>query len=140
MPNTHPDVRERMKRVRRHGTTPELLVGKFLRSDGLFYRKNVKGLPGRPDFANQAKRWAVFVNGCFWHHHTACMRGRTPANNSEFWRTKFARNRARDARSIVQLRRAGFEVLLVWECELACLSERIRRFGRKRQSISPRGD
>jgi DNA mismatch endonuclease Vsr len=120
-----PKVSALMKRIRRHGTAPELAVAATLRSHGLFYRKNVKGLAGRPDFANRKGRWAVFVNGCFWHHHTACRHAGTPNSNSEYWRSKFQRNRVRDARSIAQLRRSGYRVLLVWECEVAAMHSRV---------------
>lgn len=123
-----------MKRIRRHGTEPELAVAATLRLHGHFYRKNVKGLPGRPDFANRKRRWAVFVNGCFWHHHTACRHAGTPVSNSEYWQAKFRRNRARDARSIAQLRKSGYRVLLVWECDAGALPSRIWRLAQRPQA------
>ena len=106
-----------MSRVRQRGTAAELAVGKLLRESGLSYRLNVKSLPGSPDFANRLRRWAIFVHGCFWHHHTACQRATVPKSNRTFWSKKFADNRRRDARDIRLLRRRGFRVLIVWECE-----------------------
>jgi DNA mismatch endonuclease, patch repair protein len=105
-----------MGRVRQNGTTPELAVAGALRDLGLSYRKNVRSLPGAPDFANRRRRWAVFVNGCYWHHHS-CGRGTTPVRNREFWAAKFVANRLRDATAIRSLRRQGFRVVVIWECQ-----------------------
>jgi DNA mismatch endonuclease Vsr len=107
-----------MARVRQKGTSSELLVASALRAKGAWYRKNVRALPGSPDFANQKRRWALFVHGCFWHHHAGCKRATVPKSNSDFWRTKFADNRLRDTRAIRILRKWGFRVAVVWECEL----------------------
>lgn len=118
-----------MGRVRQRGTTPELVVAREMRHMGLAYRKNVKGLPGSPDFANRRRRWAVFVQGCYWHHHR-CYRGTTPARNRDFWIDKFATNRARDAAAIRALRKMGFRVVLIWEChsrDRATLQRRLER-------------
>ena len=115
-----------MRRVKQRKTAPEEALARTLRSVGLAYRRNVRTLPGSPDFANKSRGWAIFVNGCYWHHHTACRRATTPKNNAAFWRRKFADNRRRDARKIVELRRRGIRVLVVWECELAD-EDRLRR-------------
>lgn len=114
---TDPQRSALMRRVRQKGTKPEMIVGAALRSLGLAYRKNVRALPGSPDFANRRGRWAVFVNGCYWHHHR-CRRGTVPTRNRDFWVAKFVANRSRDARKVGALRRLGFRVLLVWECEV----------------------
>jgi DNA mismatch endonuclease (patch repair protein) len=114
-----------MKRVRQRGTTAERAVAACFRSLGVSYRLNVRKLPGSPDFANCTKRWAVFVNGCFWHHHTGCRRASIPKSNTAFWTGKFADNRARDLRAINALRQSHFRVLIIWECE-AVESERLR--------------
>jgi DNA mismatch endonuclease (patch repair protein) len=106
-----------MSRVRQRGTAPELAVAKILGSIGASYRLNVQSLPGSPDFANKARKWAIFVNGCFWHHHTDCPKATLPKSNKDFWKTKFDDNRRRDAAAIRSLRRSGFKVTIVWECE-----------------------
>lgn len=106
-----------MKRVRQKGTRPEMLVGAALRKLGCGYRKNDTKLPGSPDFVNRSRGWALFVQGCFWHHHR-CRRGTTPTRNREFWTDKFDGNRRRDARKVKALRKLGFRVVLVWECEV----------------------
>ncbi|MHB8883962.1 MAG: very short patch repair endonuclease [Methylovirgula sp.] len=117
---TKPDDPKRsalMSRVRQKGTAPELIIAAELRRRGAHYRLNVRLLPGSPDFSNRKRRWAVFVNGCFWHHHKGCPRATIPKRNNEFWKDKFRANRTRDARAIRELRRRGFSVVLVWECE-----------------------
>jgi DNA mismatch endonuclease (patch repair protein) len=107
-----------MARVRTSGTGAELAVRAALRLLGVRYRLGGGGLPGRPDLCNKSRKWAIFVNGCFWHRHTACARG-LPKTNGDYWAAKFAANRARDARCIRGLRAAGWRILVVWECEIA---------------------
>ena len=106
-----------MARVRQRGTAAENIVAGRLRDLGCAYRRNVRALAGSPDFANRRRKWAIFVNGCFWHQHTGCRRATKPKANAEFWNQKFSDNRRRDARAIRALRREGFRVLVIWECE-----------------------
>lgn len=114
-----------MRAVRQKDTPPELAVRRMLRSRGLSYRVRNRDLPGSPDIANRKRRWAVFVHGCFWHGHRNCAKtkggssGRIPSRNREFWLEKVKANRARDARAVEELQALGFQVLVVWECELA---------------------
>ncbi|MGE0714628.1 MAG: very short patch repair endonuclease [Alphaproteobacteria bacterium] len=107
-----------MARVRRKDTAAEAAVAKTLRSSGVAYRKSCRSLPGSPDFANRRRGWAIFVHGCFWHHHSDCPRATVPKTNPDFWRAKFADNRLRDARAIAGLERDGFRVAVVWECQI----------------------
>jgi DNA mismatch endonuclease Vsr len=106
-----------MARVRQKGTAAELTVARLLRSLGASYRVNVRKLPGSPDFANRTRKWAVFVHGCFWHHHVGCERATVPKTNRKFWWEKFAANRKRDSRALLALRRSGYRVTVIWECE-----------------------
>lgn len=107
----------RMAGQRQKGTKIEESVGEVLRLQGLRYRKNVRSLPGSPDFANKSRRWAIFVNGCFWHHHTDCRKATIPKTNPDFWTAKFEANRRRDARAVCELRKQGYAVVIIWECE-----------------------
>lgn len=107
-----------MKRVRQAGTGPEHAVRRLLSAIGARYRLNVRGLPGRPDIANRSRKKAIFVHGCFWHHHSVCGRGRIPAANREFWADKLQRNIERDRRKVSELQELGYDVLVIWECEL----------------------
>lgn len=119
-----------MARVRQKGTGAELIVGEILRGLKLHYRTNVRSLPGSPDFANKARGWAVFVHGCFWHHHTACRRATVPKSNRAFWVEKFCDNRRRDANAARKLRKVGIRTAIVWECETidkAALSARLSK-------------
>lgn len=127
---TDPARRALMQRVRQRGTPAEVSVAKACRELGLRYRLNVRSLPGSPDIANKARRWAIFVNGCYWHHHTNCKRATIPTLNNQFWCDKFSANRARDARKVRELRAEGYKVIVVWECEAGDrtqLQARLRR-------------
>lgn len=114
---TDPERRALMRRVRRTGTPAEDEVARACRELGLSYRRNVRSLPGSPDLANKSRRWAIFVNGCFWHAHTGCKKATIPKRNHDFWTSKFKANRRRDAKKIRELRALGYQILLVWECE-----------------------
>jgi DNA mismatch endonuclease Vsr len=115
----HPsaETSARMRRIRQKDTKIEAAVALGLRDLGLHYRKNVRNLPGSPDFANKSKRWAVFVHGCFWHHHTGCHKATVPKSNRRFWLNKFRDNMRRDARCVRLLRREGYRVVVIWECQ-----------------------
>lgn len=120
-----PSVRSHiMRSVAQVDTKPELAVRRLLRELGVGYRVRNRDLPGSPDIANRARGWAIFVNGCFWHGHRNCAktksgrRERIPASNREYWGPKIAANRTRDARKLRDLRRLGYRVLIVWECNL----------------------
>jgi DNA mismatch endonuclease (patch repair protein) len=118
-----------MARVRQRRTAAELAVGKALRELGLSYRLNVRSLPGTPDFANRRQKWAILVHGCYWHHHTSCKRATIPKRNRQFWFAKFRANRSRDAIVIRRLRKSGFLVLVVWECQALSPEALERRLG-----------
>jgi DNA mismatch endonuclease, patch repair protein len=107
-----------MSRVRQHGTDPELMVRRLARRLGRRLSTNVRTLPGSPDLVQRATKKAIFVHGCFWHRHPGCTATTTPANNREFWVRKFAENIARDARKTRNLRRLGYDTIIIWSCEL----------------------
>jgi DNA mismatch endonuclease, patch repair protein len=106
-----------MSGIRGRDTQPELRVRRYLYSRGLRYRLNKKGMPGRPDLVFARARVAVFVHGCFWHHHPGCRLAATPGSNTDFWAAKFAQNVERDHRKEAELRELGWRVEIVWECE-----------------------
>src|SRR5690606_10847832 len=109
---------ERMSRIRGKDTKPELLVRRFLHREGFRYRLHARDLPGKPDLVLPKYRTVVFVNGCFWHGHS-CQKQRVPGTNPDFWKSKVATNQARDKRTRRVLRRDGWRVVCVWECQLA---------------------
>ena len=109
---------EVMRAVKGRDTKPEVALRKKLFALGLRYRLNVKALPGKPDLVFPKHRTVVFVHGCFWHGHH-CKRGaRAPKQNAEYWREKIARNKARDKKNATELKKLGWRVVTVWECEL----------------------
>jgi DNA mismatch endonuclease, patch repair protein len=89
-----------------------------------------RDLPGNPDVANRSRKWAVFVHGCFWHHHSGCRRATIPKSNREFWLEKFRANRDRDAEALRALRASGYKPILVWECEAEPLTKIHHRLNR----------
>lgn len=107
-----------MSRIAGKDTKPEELVRKYLFSKGFRYRKNVRKLPGTPDLVLPKYRTVIFINGCFWHGHEGCKYFVWPKNNAEFWKQKIETNISRDQRKEAQLRDMGWNVLIVWECEL----------------------
>lgn len=123
-----------MSRVRQRGTAAELAVAKLLKDAAHAYRLNVRSLPGSPDFSNRRRKWAIFVHGCFWHRHTGCKFATMPKTNAAFWRDKFATNRQRDARAARTLRRAGFRVAIVWECETRDMAKLAARLSKVLES------
>jgi DNA mismatch endonuclease (patch repair protein) len=114
-----------MRAVGQQATNPEKTLALLMRGIGLRYRLKNRDLPGSPDLANRRCRWAIFVNGCFWHGHKNCAKtksGRTsrvPVGNRAYWSQKLIENRIRDARKLRQLRSRGFVTMVVWECQLS---------------------
>lgn len=108
-----------MSRIKGKETKPEVIVRKYLFSQGFRYRKNVKKLPGTPDIVLPKYKTCIFVNGCFWHGHEACPDFVVPKTNTEFWLNKINANRKRDEESTAQLISSGWNVITVWECDLA---------------------
>jgi DNA mismatch endonuclease (patch repair protein) len=99
-------------------TKPELVLRKALWQNGFRgYRLNYKKAPGRPDIVFVSKKVAIFVNGCFWHSCPYC-KYTLPKNNSKFWGNKFKKNTERDKKKIKELRKLGWRVAVIWECQL----------------------
>lgn len=107
-----------MRSIKSSNTSPERALGSTIRRLGYRFRKNCGELPGKPDFVLSRFRSVVFVHGCFWHGHR-CKRGaRVPKTNVEYWTEKISRNRIRDVRTRIRLRKLGWRVFTVWECQL----------------------
>jgi len=114
--------RKNMQAVKGANTGPELLVRRLLHKNGYRYRTHQKGLPGKPDIVFSRKRKIIFVHGCFWHGHH-CKKGASPKSNTEFWNEKLGRNKQRDRANQQSLRVMGWDVLVLWECELKAIKE-----------------
>ena len=114
-----PEIRSyNMSRIRGKDTKPEGLVRKYLFAHGFRYRKNDARFPGKPDIVLPKYKTVIFVNGCFWHKHEGCKYFVWPKNNSEFWKNKLEGNVHRDMQNHQLLLNAGWNVIVVWECEL----------------------
>ncbi|MDE6441245.1 MAG: very short patch repair endonuclease [Clostridia bacterium] len=107
-----------MAKIPSQNTKPEIAVGKFLFKAGFRYRKNVRKLPGKPDFVLRKYKTVIFVNGCFWHGHEGCKYFVMAKSNTEFWMEKINYNKNRDRGNILKLTELGWNVIVVWECEL----------------------
>ena len=107
-----------MSKVTGKDTTPEIIVRRYLFSLGFRFRKNVSELPGKPDIVLPKYKTVVFVNGCFWHGHRNCKKASLPRSNRDFWEQKILRNTSRDRAQKRALKKMGYRVLVVWQCEL----------------------
>jgi DNA mismatch endonuclease, patch repair protein len=120
-----------MSLVKSRNTKPEILVRRMVWRLGYRYRLHSRDIPGRPDIVFRRLRKAIFVHGCFWHRHRGCDRTRTPKSRVRFWRQKFEENVVRDRSTYARLLRAGWKVLIIWECiaeEPEALEAQLRSF------------
>ena len=117
---TQAERSERMSRVRGKDTGPEMVVRRLVHSLGYRYRLHGTKLPGRPDLVFASRRKVIFVHGCFWHRHndSACKLTRLPKSRLDFWAPKLEGNAERDKRHQEALKSLGWDVLIIWECEL----------------------
>ena len=114
-----PESRSRIMRAVKGGNTSlEMTIRRLIFSMGCRYRLHRKDLPGKPDLVFPSRRKVLFIHGCFWHGHD-CKRGaRVPKTNREYWEKKIARNQARDDKNKAALQSLGWEVLIIWECQI----------------------
>lgn len=129
-----PEQRHRcMSRIRSKDTKPEMVVRRWLWAEGYRYRLNLKRLPGKPDIVLRRFHTVIFVNGCFWHGHEDKSCFRAPKSNVDFWNSKIQRNRERDKRNYLKLGEMGWNVIVVWECQLAprCREDTLRAISYK---------
>lgn len=119
-----------MSRIRSRDTIPEKAVRSVLRRLRYRIQLHAKDLPGRPDIILPRRKTVVFVHGCFWHRHSRCRFAYTPKTRRTFWLRKFTENRDRDARARRHLRKLGWKVITVWECQtddVKTLTVRLKR-------------
>jgi DNA mismatch endonuclease (patch repair protein) len=114
-----------MQQIKGKNTKPEMLVRKFLFAHGYRYRLHDKKLPGKPDIILPKYKTLIFVNGCFWHGHTNCKYYVVPKTNTDWWLNKINRNITNDAKAVKALKKDGWKIITVWECDLK--SARIQR-------------
>jgi DNA mismatch endonuclease, patch repair protein len=120
-----------MSRVKWRDTKPEILVRSFVHRLGFRFRVHRRDLPGNPDILLPRHGMVIFVHGCFWHGHKRCPRSKRPETNKSFWNQKLDANIERDKRFRKELRRMGWKLLVVWQCETSNpekLLEKLERF------------
>jgi DNA mismatch endonuclease (patch repair protein) len=120
-----------MSRIKGRNTRPEKLVRSLLHSMGYRFRLHATKLPGRPDVLLPKYNTAIFVHGCYWHRHQGCTYAYTPKTRVDFWQRKFDENVGRDKQTLKSLRKLGWRVLVVWECQITnhkMLATRLSRF------------
>jgi DNA mismatch endonuclease Vsr len=127
-----PSRRKNMRAVRAKNTHPELTVRRALHRMGYRYRLHAPELPGRPDIVFRPRMKAIEIRGCFWHQHDAsdCPNAVMPKTRNAWWSAKLARNIERDEQNLTRLHQLGWQVLVLWECELSNddLGPRLRSF------------
>jgi DNA mismatch endonuclease (patch repair protein) len=107
-----------MSKISGTNTKPEKIVRKFLFSKGFRYRKNSKSLPGKPDIVLSKYGTVIFVHGCFWHGHRKCKSAKLPETRKAFWKNKIESNKMRDSINSKELRKQGWNVITIWQCQL----------------------
>jgi DNA mismatch endonuclease (patch repair protein) len=107
-----------MSRIRATNTKPEMLVRRFLHAQGLRYTLHDKKLPGKPDLVLPKYKTIVFIHGCFWHGHTNCKYYVVPKTRTDWWLNKINTNKMNDTNAMRALKKAGWKIITVWECDL----------------------
>ncbi len=110
--------REIMSKISGKETKPEIKVRKYLFAKGFRYRKNDKRFTGKPDIILAKYKTAIFIHGCFWHHHKNCLKSALPQTNHEFWGKKIQANTERDKVNQVNLSNLGWNVIVIWQCQI----------------------
>lgn len=107
-----------MRAVHSKNTQPEMAVRRIVHALGFRYRLHVKTLPGKPDLVFPSRRKIIFVHGCFWHRHKNCKYSSFPKTRADFWNDKFDANMERDRVAMKSLKKLGWNVMTVWQCQL----------------------
>ncbi|MGE5343921.1 MAG: very short patch repair endonuclease [Candidatus Omnitrophota bacterium] len=127
---------EVMSKISGKNTKQEMYIRKFLFSKGFRYRIDDRRYPGRPDIILPKFKTAIFVHGCFWHGHLGCKASKLPETRKEFWEKKIGDNKIRDERNIEVLKNNGWNVIVIWQCELKNITTREKRLERLVAEIS----
>lgn len=107
-----------MSRIRSRDTKPEMIVRKYLHSEGFRYRLYNPELPGKPDIVLKNYKSVIFINGCFWHGHDNCRYYKLPKTRTQWWKKKIDSNKERDEKNYHKLRKMNWNIIIIWECEL----------------------
>lgn len=124
---TRAERSHRMSLIRSKNTKPEVALRSMLHAQGYRFRIHRRDLAGSPDVVFPSRRKVIFVHGCFWHGHEGCKVANVPKTRTEYWQLKFAKNKARDRKNEDRLRDLGWNIMVVWECELREKSKLLKR-------------
>ncbi len=114
-----PEIRSyNMSQIKGKDTTPEIIVRKYLHANRFRFRLHSKDLPGKPDIVLRKYNTVIFINGCFWHGHEGCKYFVIPKTRTQWWLDKINRNRAKDIENFQHLKKRGWRIITIWECEL----------------------
>jgi DNA mismatch endonuclease (patch repair protein) len=122
---------ENMRRIKAKHSVPEMLVRRLVHRMGYRYRLHDPNLPGKPDLVLASRARIIEVRGCFWHQHPNCIESHIPKTATNYWQPKLTRNQQRDKNNLLELKKLGWKVLVIWECEtkhLGRLERRLKRF------------
>jgi len=122
-----------MSKIRHEDTQPEKTVRRILTDLGWRYRLHANKLPGNPDIVISKIKTVIFINGCFWHQHKGCKRQSMPKTNTDYWTRKLKRNVEKQKADIHALRKAGWKVFVIWECQ----TKNGNRLTNKMQKVLP---
>lgn len=117
-----------MSRIRSKDTLPERIARKFLSGLNYKYRLHDEKLPGKPDIVVKREHKAIFINGCFWHQHKDCKRRAVPKTNRSYWQNKLRRNVEKQKADIKRLKKLGWKVKIIWECEAKNQNKLTKKF------------
>lgn len=127
---------EIMSKIRGEETIPEIAVRQFLFSKGFRFRKNIKSLSGKPDIVLPKYKTVIFVHECFWHGHKNCNAAKLPETRKAFWKNKIASNVERDKRNYKELKKSGWKVVTVWQCQIKNKNRKEKRLAKVIKEIT----
>ncbi len=137
--NLTPEKRSKiMSSIKGKNTKPELVVRSIAHRMGFRFRLHRKDLPGKPDLVFKRFKKVIFVHGCFWHQHRKCPISHLPTTNTKFWEEKFKQNHFRDEKNKRELKRLGWGVLTIWECETKKPGKIIKKLEKSLNSHLPK--
>ena len=107
-----------MSRIKSKDTKPEIIVRRFLHQNGFRFKLHSEKLPGKPDIVLPKYKTIIFIHGCFWHGHKNCKYFVVPKTRTEWWLNKINKNIVNDKKNITELRKLGWRIIQIWECNI----------------------
>lgn len=130
-----------MSRIKGKDSLPEMVVRRYLHAKGFRYRLHVKSLPGKPDIVLPKYKTAILIHGCFWHAHGNCKKASLPKTKTEWWKSKLEKNKQNDLKTEKALKKLGWKVITIWQCQLksskfdSTINKLLRQLHRRLQTL-----